>query len=334
MGLCGTVQLFSDTDMPFGTDNAGARSWAFDPASASAFWVGFNSYSVRRYPVDGSAASLIWQPVTATTAGTESIAVTGGNVYWSIGGTPPTVYQKAVGAAANVNPTQAFHPDARASFLRVQGNSFYWVTGDYQDPTAPATGYVYTRSISAAPTDGGTAIVAVDQGNFGDFKAFQPTSDALYWISDKGTGVAYELRTTPLAGGSPTAAPKIAGATDTALAAYGGVAPSFYASGATLYFNRNIGGTSSLNGIYKYATGDSAPTQLVMADGVTNVIVDATSIYFLMQNSNNVFKAPIGGGAAVSITHAGGYKLVGQDSKYLYLLQSASGSSTLAKVIK
>jgi hypothetical protein len=334
MGLCGTVQLFADADMPFGTDNAGARSWAFDPASNSAFWVGFNNYSVRRYPLDGSPASLVWQPTTAATAGSESIAVTGGNVYWSIGGTPPTVFQKAVGDAAGVNPTQAFHPDARVSFLRVQGSSFYWVSGDYQDPTAPTTGYVYTRLISAAPTDGGTAIVTVDQGNFADFKAFQPTSDALYWISDKGTGVAYELRTTPLAGGVPTAIPKIAGATDTALTAYGGIAPSFYASGATLYFNRNIGATSSLNGIYKFATGDTAPTQLVMADGVTNLIVDATSIYFLVQNSNNVLRAPIAGGSAASITHASGYKLVAQDSKYLYLLQSASGSSKLAKVLK
>jgi hypothetical protein len=334
MGLCGTVQLFADADMPFGTDNSGARSWAFDSASASGFWVGFNDYSVRRYPVDGSAASLIWQPTTPATAGTESIAATGGNVYWSIGGTPPTVFQKAIGDAANVTPTQAFHPVARASFLRVQGSSFYWVSGDYQDPTAPATGYVYTRLISAASTDGGTAIVTVDQGNFADFKAFQPTSDALYWISDKGTGVAYELRTTPLAGGEPAPIPKIAGATDTALAAYGGVAPSLYASGTTLYFNRNIGASSALNGIYKFASGDSAPAQLVVADLVTNLIVDATSIYFLTQNSNNVFKAPIIGGEAVSITHAGGYKLIGQDSKYLYLLESASGSSKLAKVIK
>jgi hypothetical protein len=120
-GLCGTVQLFSATDMPFGTDNAGARSWAFDAATNSAFWVGFNSYSVRRFPFDGSAASVVYQPVSAATAGTESIAVTGGNVYWSIGGSPATVFEKAVGAAASVNPTQAFFPVARASFCECRG---------------------------------------------------------------------------------------------------------------------------------------------------------------------------------------------------------------------
>ena len=331
-GLCGTVQLFSATDMPFGADNSGARSWAFDAASATAYWVGFNSYSVRAYPFDGSAARLIWQPATAATAGIESIAVTGGNVYWSVGGSPATVFQKSVSAAAGVLPTQAFHPVARASFFRVLGSSFYWVTGDYQDPSAPANGYIYTRAISAPATDPGTAIVTVDQGNFGDFKAFEPTTNALYWISDKGA-VPYEIRTTPLTGGTPTAIPKIAGAASTVVAAYGGILPTFYAAGSTLYFTRNLA-TSTLNGIYRFATGDTAPTQLVISEGVTSFVTDSASIYFVTQNSNQVFKAPLAGGAATPITNATGYKLIGQDSKYLYLLQAGSGTSTLAKVIK
>jgi hypothetical protein len=331
-GLCGIVQLFSAADMPFGTDNGAARSWAFDATTATAFWVGFNDYSVRAYPLNGTPARLVWQPASPATAGTESIAVTGGNVYWSIGGATPTVFEKAVGAAASVAPTQAFHPVARTSFFRVEGTSFYWATGDYQDPTAPAAGYVYKRSITAPATDGGTAIVTVDQGNFDDFKAFQPTSDALYWISDNGT-VPYEIRTTPLTGGTPKAVPAIAGAASTAVAAYGGITPAFYAVGNTLYFNRALG-TSPFNGIYRFATGDAAPTQLVKAEGVTSLIVDGTAIYFLLQNSNNVFKAPLAGGAPSPVTNATGYKLIAQDAKYLYLLQSASGSSTLAKVIK
>jgi len=332
-GLCSTVQLFSAADMPFGVDNGGARSWAFDPASNVATWVGFNNYSVRGYPFDGSAAKVIWQPAVAATAGTESVAVTGGNVYWSTGGTTPTVFLKAVTDAASVAPTEAFHPVARASFMRVQGTSLYWVTGDYQDPTAPATGLVYTRAIAAAATDPGTAIVTVDQGKFGDFKAFQPTSNALYWISDNGT-VGYEVRTTPLAGGTPTAVPAIAGAPDTAVAAYGGVAPTMFAAGATIYFTRNLTTAPTLNGIYRFATGDAAPTQLVAAPLVTNFVVDAASIYYLLQNSNQVFKAPLAGGSGAAITNASGYKIIGQDAKYLYLLQAASGTSTLAKVIK
>jgi hypothetical protein len=332
-GLCDTVQLFSATDMPFGSDNSGARSWAFDSASNVAYWVGFNDYSVRGYPFDGSAAKLIWQPATAATAGTESIAVTGGNIYWSIGGTSPTVFQKAVTDAASVAPIEAFHPVARASFLRVQGTSFYWATGDYQDPTAPTTGYIYTRAIAAAATDAGTAIVTVDQGNFNDFKAFQPTSNALYWISDNGTA-PYEMRTTPLAGGTPAAVPLIPGAPGTPVAAYGGVAPTLYAVGATIYFTRNLTTAPALNGIYRYATGDTAPTPLVAAPLVTNFVVDGTSIYYLLQNSNQVFKAPIAGGTGAAIANAFGYKIVGQDAKYLYVLHSDAGSSTLAKVIK
>jgi hypothetical protein len=321
--------------MPFGTDNGGARSWAFDPSSATAYWVGFNNYSVRGYPFDGSPAQLIWQPTTAATAGTESIAVTGGYVYWSvgaIGGAQPTVFQKAIGDASSVVPTEAFYPVARAAFLRVQGSDFYWTTGDYQDPTAPAAGYIYTRAVGAAATDPGTAIVTMDQGNFGDFKAFQPTSDALYWIADKGA-VPYELRTTPLAGGTPTAVPAISGAADTAVVAYGGTPPTLYAVGATIYFTRVLS-TSTLNGIYRYATGDAAPAQLVSADGVTSFVADGSHIYYLQQNANAVFKAPLAGGAGVAITNASGYKLVGQDASYLYLLQSGSGSSTLAKIIK
>jgi hypothetical protein len=331
-GLCGTVQLFSATDMPFGVDNGGARSWAFDPVGSTAFWVGFNDYSVRAYPFDGSAAKLIWQPATSATAGTESIAVTGGSVYWSVGGVTATVFQKAVTDAGSVAPTAAFHPAARAAFLRVQGDSFYWTTGDYQDPGAPAAGLVYTRAIAAAATDDGTAIVTVDQGNFAGFKAFQTTSNALYWISDHGT-TPYEIRTTPLAGGTPAAIPKITGAADTVVAAYGGVAPTLYPVGATIYFTRVLT-ASSLNGVYRYATGDAAPTQLVAADGVTSFIVDGTSIYYLQQNANNVFKAPLAGGAGVVLANAIGYKLIGQDAKYLYLLQSGAGTSTLAKVIK
>ncbi len=340
LGACESVQLFSAADMPFGTDNGGARSWAFDPTAATAYWVGFNNYSVRAYPFDGSGAKVIWTPATAATAGTESIAVTGGKIYWSVGATiapaaPPAVLTKAATDAATVAPTIAFNPTARAAFLRVLGDSFYWTTGDYQDPTAPTTGYVYKRAIAAVSSDGGTAIVTVDQGNFAGFKAFQPTSNALYWISDSTTnnGTPYELRTTPLAGGTPTAVPKIAGAASTVVAAYGGVTPTLYAVGATIYFTRALE-AGTLNGIYRFATGDAAPTQVVSAEQVTSFLVDDMSVYYVRLNSNDVYKAPLAGGSAALIAHAIGTKLVGQDAKYLYLLQSGSGTSTLAKLIK
>jgi hypothetical protein len=332
-GLCTAGQVYGNADLPFGTDNSGARSVVYDPTSASIYWVGFNSYSVRRYPLDGSGAKLVWQPTTAATAGIESLAVSGGNAYWSVGGSPAVVLTKPVSADATVAPTTAFNPAARASFLRVQGDYFYWATGDYQDPSGPATGQIYRRPIAAASSDPGTAIVTVDQGNFGDFKALDVTTDAVYWVSDAGQGTPYELRTTPLAGGTPTVVPKITGAADTAIAQSGG-APALYPKGGTLYFARTVAATPSLNGIYRYSTGDAAPTLVVSADGVTNMIVDASTIYFLRQNTNNVFQVPVAGGTAAPMAAASGYKLVAQDARYVYLLQTGCCQSSLLKVLK
>ena len=180
----------------------------FDATSASIYWVGFNSYSVRRYPLDGSGAKVVWQPTTAATAGTESVAVTGGNVYWSTGGSPAIVYGKPVTADASVAPTTAFNPAARASFLRVQGGYFYWATGDYQDPSSPAMGLIYRRQVAAAATDPGTAIVTVNQGNFGNFKASRRHERRRLLGLRRRAGTAYELRTVPIAGGTPAAVPK------------------------------------------------------------------------------------------------------------------------------
>ncbi|HVT09525.1 MAG TPA: hypothetical protein VHO67_18820, partial [Polyangia bacterium] len=332
-GLCTAGQVYGTADLPFGTDNSAARSVVFDAASASVYWAGFNAYSVRRYPLDGSGAKLVWQPTTAATAGTESLAVTGGNLYWSVGGTPAVVLTKPVSADATVAPTTAYNPEARASFLRVQGDYFYWATGDYQDPSGPTKGQVFRRLIAAPASDPGTAIVTVDQGYFGNFQALDVTTDAVYWVSNAGQGTPYELRTVPLAGGTPAAVPKIAGAPDTAIAQSNG-APALYAKGNTLYFSRALAATPALNGIYRYASGDPAPTLVVAADGVSNLIVDDDTVYFLRANTNNVFKAPAAGGAAVPIAAASGYKLVAHDATYLYLLQTGCCQSSLLRVLK
>jgi hypothetical protein len=332
-GLCTAGQIYGNADLPFGTDNSGARSVTFDPTSASIYWAGFNMYSVRGYPLDGSGARLVWQPTTSATAGTESLAVAGGNIYWSVGGSPAVMLTKPVSADASVAPTTAFNPDARASFLRVQGDYFYWATGDYQDPSGPAKGQVYRRLIAAASSDAGTAIVTVDQGNFGDFKALDVTTDAVYWVSDAGQGTPYELRTVPLAGGTPAAVPAITGAADTAIIQSGGAAV-LAAKGNAIYFARTVAATPSLNGIYRYATGDAAPTLVVAADGVTSMILDADAVYFLRANTNNVFKAPLTGGTAAPIAAASGTKLVAEDAQYVYLLQSGCCQSSLLKMLK
>ena len=133
--------------------------------------------------------------------------------------------------------------------------------------------------------------------------------------------------------GTPVAIPAIAGAADTAIAQSGG-APALYASANTIYFARALSATPSLNGIYRYATGDTAPTLVVSADGVTNMIVDADTIYFLRQNTDNLFKAPRAGGTAVAVATASGYKLVALDASYVYLLPSGCCQSSLLKALK
>lgn len=331
-GLCTSVDLYTNNDLPFGTDNGAARSWAFDDASANLLWVGFNSYVVRRYPLDGSGAKIVWQPPSATTAGTESLAVLAGTAYWSTGGTPATVFQKAVLADPATAPTVAFNPVARAMFLRIQGGYFYWATGDYQDPSAPAAGLIYRRAVSAPSSDAGTALVTVDQGNWADIKALEVTSDAVYWVSDKGQGTPNELRMVPLTGGAPTGVPAVTGAPDGAIVS-SLEAPALYPMGATLLFARAVG-ASPLNGIYRFAVGDASPTLLVSADGVTSLLADSQNLYFVRANDNHVYKAPLAGGPAVTMAFASGHKLLSQDSVYLYLLESGCCASKILKVLK
>jgi hypothetical protein len=331
-GLCTSADLYENGDLPFGTDNGAARSWAFDGASANVVWVGFNSYAVRRYPLDGSGAKIVWQPTAATTAGTESLAISGANAYWSIGGTPAAVLQKPVLADPATAPTVAFNPAARAMFLRIRDGYFYWATGDYQDPSTPAAGLIYRRALAAPASDAGTAIVTVDQGNWADIKGLEVTSDAVYWVSDKGQGTANELRVVPLAGGTPNAVPMVAGASDTAIVSSQGT-PALYPSGATLLFARAVS-ASPMNGIYRYEMGAASPSLLVSADGVTSLLADGQNIFFVRANDNHVYKAPLTGGPAVAMAFASGQKLLAQDTSYLYLLQSGCCASKILKVLK
>jgi hypothetical protein len=112
------------------------------------------------------------------------------------------------------------------------------------------------------------------------------------------------------------------------------VAPQLFVQGANIYFSRIVTATPTLNGIYRYAAGDTAPTLVVAADGVTSLIADASNIYYLRQNVNQVFKAPLAGGTGVPIASASGTKLAAQDATYVYLLQCGCCQSSLLKVIK
>ncbi len=173
----------------------------------------------------------------------------------------------------------------------------YWERGhESGDPV----GYVYARAINAPASDPGTEIVSVDQGTHGEVKAFVAGASALYWYTIDGG--ADEVRTTPLSGGTPTAVPVgtiASGLTNSRVV--------LRTMGNTLYCNQEVG-TSFANGIYRWAPGDAAGTQLVVYEGVRDFLVDANFIYYT-DGGNKTFKAPIVGGAGVEIAGVGGHQV-------------------------
>jgi hypothetical protein len=310
---------------------AGANTWAF--ASSGMYNLSGYPYAVRRLPLDGAAPVTVWAPVQKT-GGLDTLLVSGNDVLWAERGTQPftsLVLKKAISAAAATLPTVVFSPEYQPTFLRIQGNAYYWMSGDYQ--SGDPAGYVYTRSLTAAVDEPGTRIVNVDQGTHGSVLAFQTTSDALYWVTLSATnGKANEMRTTGLNGGTPVAVPPVVGGgTETRVNSGYGV-PVLQAIGDTLYFNRNVD-DSFLNGIYSFKKGDTAPTQIVSAENVNTMLVDDEFVYYASQNVSGIFKAPLaGGGAGVQITDGAWTRIIGQEGKFLYAY--GYGVNNLYKIIK
>jgi hypothetical protein len=328
--FCNDIPL--QTAQPIGSDSGVNRTWAFSPLGL--LHVGFNSYVVRRFPLNGDPTLVIWDS-TNKTAGVQSLLVQGTDVYWSelgVGADDFTsgVFYKAITDAPGVTKTLAWIPEWHVQYLRRQGNAFYWFSGDYQsgDPGA----WIYTRKIAPDLNDHGTKIMSADQGTHGGVLAFNVTSDALYWVSNlAGTGTAYELRTAPIAGGAPTVVPAVPGGTGTAVTNYGG-GPSLQVVGTTVYFNRDA--NDVLDGIYAFNKGDTTPTNLVQASDVRDFLVDDTSIYYHQQNVSGIFKAPLAGGAGVKISSGTASRLVGQDDKFVYAITSGCCNGSIFKVIK
>jgi len=310
-----------------GSDNSGARTWASDGNAAYA--LGFNSYVLRRLPFDGSASTVIWDGSTSSkTGGTESLVIDGTDALWSERGTPSVVLRKNVTAPAGTVPSVAFTPEAHAQFLVIQGQTLYYTTGVYQ--SGGTQGFIYSRPLSAPSTSFGTKIVTANQGVHGAMVAFAASTDAVYWVTaDTTSGAAYDLRTAPLAGGTPVSLP------GGAITGYPfNERVSLRTAGNVLYFNRNVD-ASFLNGIYRYAPGDAAPTEIVTSEDVTNFVLDTNHIYFV-KNGGQVWRAPIAGGAEEQVNGGslGASEIVGQDAKYLYVSQSSCCSTTLYKVVK
>jgi hypothetical protein len=320
------------TGQPIGSDSSVNKTWAFSPDGL--LHVGFNSYTVRRFPLDGSATQAIWSSGNRT-AGWNSLLALGDTVYWSELGTAgndltSAVFSKKILDPSDTTPTLAWVPEWHVQFLRAQGNAFYWFSGDYQsgDPGA----WIYTRPINAPLSDHGTRIMTVDQQTHNGVVAFNVTSDALYWITTQaGTGTAYELRTTPLAGGTPTVVPAAPGASTVAVTSYGAT-PTLQVAGATLYFNRDA--NDALDGIYSFKRGDAEPVWLVHGADIRTFVVDDAYFYYTSSAEAGVWKAPIAGGAGVQISDDSVSRIVGHDAKFVYTILSSCCAGSIAKVIK
>ncbi len=328
---CSAIPL--QVGAPGGADGAGNREWYFSPLGMLHTLVG--NYGISLYPLDGSASSVVWQSSNKTT-GNHSLLVVDDEVYWSefgIGGDDYTasVFKKKLTAPAVDLPTTVFVPEWDVQFLRRQGNALYWSSGDYQ--SGDKGGYIYTRALDAPDTDAGTKIVSADQGTHTGIYAMDVTSDAIYWVSQiaaSGT-VARELRTTPLAGGTPTVVPEVFPNTGTPITA--SIIPSTQVKGATLYFTRTIG--DAQDGVYSFKKGDTKPTKLVQASSIIALLIDDDSIYYVMQNTAGIFKAPITGGASASISTSYPSRLIGQDAKFVYFLTGGTyPNSNLFKTLK
>ncbi len=325
---CSAIPL--QTNAPGGQDNAGNRTWEF--STLGLLHLGSFNYDVTRFPLDGSAPSVIWQSVQKS-AGNHSLLVVDDTVYWSEWGTSgndytASVFKKKLDASPIENPVTAFVPEWNVQFLRHQGNALYWASGEGGD----AGGYIYTRALDAPDTDPGTKIVTADQSAYMGIYSMEVTSDAIYWVTQTaGTGKAYELRTTPLSGGTPSVVPEVFANTGTPITS--SIVPSMRVLGNTLYFTRTVG--DAQDGVYSFKKGDAKPKKLVQAASIIALLLDDDSIYYVIQNLAGIFKAPITGGAGVSISPNYATRLAGQDAKFVYFVANGTyPNSNLFKTLK
>jgi hypothetical protein len=313
---CGDIRMQENVSIGVGNGAWNDRAWAFSSelgivnmtrAPAVVQWFG----------LDGISTKVVWNLGTGET-GNGTLVIDGEDIYWAQRGTPNVVRKKALGEASATLPTDVFYPEVLPAYLRRQGDSFYWISGEYGEP-----GYVYRRPFAAASDVPGTRIVDVAQGPGADITGFAVTTDAIYWITgndlDPGT-LDNDIRTTPLTGGVPTSVPKVAGAATGQIKDFGNytINANLTAVGDTLYFARTID-ASTLNGIYRFKKGDAAPTKLVEAEDISTFAVSDAFIYYGLLNQQGVWRAPLAGGQGVKVSQSYLTTVVGTDAKFAYV---------------
>ncbi len=317
---CTPVKIASA--QPFGSDNGENGNWAF--GNGTIFESTLHGYRVSRYSTQGDntifdGGTQLWL-TSGAAVGHDSIAVVGAEVRWAQQGSPSVVVKKPFNASPSIAPQLVFTPEYLPTYVRQQGTSTYWCSGDYQ--SGDPGGYVYTRATNAPASDPGTRIVTEDQGTHGAIRDFVATSDALYWVS---SGKGDALRSVPLAGGTPTdvvPGPLVNG--------YGVL--RLRAQGATVFYTRNVD-TSFLNGIYRWAPGDGSPTQVISAEDVIDFDLSGTWVYYLA--AGGIYRTPAVGGSAGELVATQNAKyIIGQDAEFLYVASSTCCETDIYKVKK
>ena len=323
---CSTIAMVQN--FGGGNDSAGNKGWAFSSDGLLRHGPTYD-YTIYRFPLSGGPIQAVWSGIDSY-VGWNSLLVQGSDVLWSQRGTPNVVMKKPITAAAADAPTYLFYPEYQPMFLRQVGAAYYWITGQHQGEP----GYVYSRAVGAAEAEPGTRIVTVNQGR--SPRAFAVTSNAIYWVpQDDGNAgtVDDDLRTTPLSGGTATSVPLVSVADAGPAITDKTYEPALQVVGDTIYFTHTVG-TSAINGIYRYKTGDAKPTQIVAADNIMTFEVDENYVYYNRQNTAGVWRAPLTIAAAEQLSTGSITAIVGQDSQFIDAISSDCCQSDMYKVIK
>jgi hypothetical protein len=312
---CGDIRVHDNVPIaPGGPFNANA--WVFSETHGIFHMTKTNGI-VRQFPIDGSAYKTIWNTVSAT-SGNESLLVDGDDVLWSECGTTNVVRRKAIAATEQALPADAFFPEYCPAYLRLQGDYYYWISGEMGQPA-----YIYRRDRTAAQNVTGSRIVNVAQGSSASISGFAVTTDAIYWITGDDLEAATtdnDIRTVPLTGGVPTTVPAVPGAADAVVKDGGNATMSVHltAVGDALYFARTAG-DSPLNGVYRFRKGDAAPTKIVTAENVTTFAVGPDHVYYGLLLSPGVWSAPLAGGQGVQKSEDYVTRTLGTAGKFVYV---------------
>lgn len=313
---CGDIPMQQNVSIGVGNGPFNDRCWAFSTEIGIANMTK-SSPAVQLFPLDGSPGKVIWN-LGSGESSNETLAIVGQEIFWAQRGTPNVVRKKLATAASDALPTDVFFPEDLPAYFRAQGDYFYWISGDYGEPA-----YVYRRLRSADKDDPGTRIVEVAQGSAASLSGFAVTTNAIYWVTSDDLNAATtdnDVRTVPLTGGTPTSVPKVAGATNATIKDFGNftISPSLQAVGEYVYFARTIDETT-LNGVYRFKTGESAPTKVVEGENITTFAVSDAYVYYGLLNQQGVWRAPIAGGVGVKVSQSYQTTIVGTDDEFAYV---------------